>query len=125
MSIKINKKGTTRFVILTNKFAIKIPKLGIFPPKNKFYGKTISFLNGWLANRYEYKWSKSGVYGFLCPIQYSFLFSIIIIMKRADPVSDEEFISLDNNHFNFGGYEHKADSYGKINNKLVIVDYGN
>jgi len=101
--------------------AIKIPRIFV-KPDNGFYGKTIGFLNGWLANRYEYKWSKSQMYDFLCPVKYSFFFSMIIVMKRAETLSREEFFNL--NKFNFV-YEHKLDSYGKLDGKVVVVDYGN
>ena len=62
--MKIIKTGSTRLVILTDKYAIKIPRCCI-KSDNSFYGKTIGFLEGWLANRYEYKWYKSNVFDFL------------------------------------------------------------
>ena len=47
---------------------------------------------------------------------------MVIIMKKAEPISYEEFFEL--KQYNFA-YEHKIDSYGKINDKIYIVDYGN
>ena len=67
--MKLIKTGSTRLVILTDKYAIKIPRCCI-KPDNSFYGKIIGFLEGWLANRYEYKWYKSDLFDFLCPIEY-------------------------------------------------------
>ena len=119
--MKIIKTGSTRLVILTDKYAIKIPRCCI-KSDNSFYGKTIGFLEGWLANRYEYKWYKSNVFDFLCQVEYSFLFSMVIIMKKAEPISYDEFFEL--KQYNFA-YEHKVDSYGKINDKVYIIDYGN
>ncbi len=119
--MKLNNNGATRLVFLTENYAIKVPRCFI-KPNNSFYGKVIGFLEGWVANRYEYKWSNANIHDFLCKVEYSFLFSIIIIMKRATPLSDDEFKTQEKLNF---GYEHKQDSYGKIKNKLVIIDYGN
>jgi hypothetical protein len=119
--VKLINSGSTRLVLLVGQYAIKIPRCCI-KPDNKFYGKVIGLLEGWKANRYEYIWSKSNIHDFLCEVKYSFLFSLIIIMKKADKISRDEFFEL--KKFNFT-YEHKIDSYGKINNKIKVVDYGN
>jgi len=113
--------GSSRLVFLTENYAIKIPRCCV-KPDNSFYGRVIGFLEGWKANRYEYIWSKAKIYDFLCEVEYSLLFSMIIIMKRAKPLDRDEFFKLDT--FNFGGYEHKLDSLGKINDKVVVIDYG-
>jgi len=118
----INNNGDTRLVFVFDKYVVKVPRM-FSKPNNKFYGKVISFLNGWTANRNEYIWHKSNLYGYLCPIKYSFLFSLIIIMPKAEPLS--EYIYKNIRKRKFGGYEHKQDSYGLLNNKIVIVDYGN
>jgi len=117
--MKFINTGATRLVFLTKNYAIKIPR--VFIKTNKFYGNIISFLEGWKANRYEYKWSKSKIFDFLAPIEYSILFSMVIVMKRAQPMTETEFNNLEK--FNFG-YEHKQDSIGFIDNKPVILDYG-
>jgi len=109
----------TRHVFLIGAYAIKFPRITGHSP---FNGLIISFLEGWKANRYEYVWDRGNRLDFLCPVKASFLFSIILVMKRLEPISEEEFLSLDK--FNFGGYEHKQDSIGKHNNKFYILDYG-
>ena len=119
--MKLNNKGSSRLVFLTENYAIKIPRCCV-KPDNSFYGSVIGILEGWKANRYEYIWSKSKIYDFLCEVEFSFLFSLIIIMKNAKPLKREQFLKLEK--FNFC-YEHKEDSYGFIDNKIVIVDYGN
>jgi len=119
--MKILTNGSTRIVILIDQYAIKIPRC-CTKPDSEFYGGLINFLQGWLANRIEYKWSRSSIFDFLCDVEFSLLFSLIIIMKKAEKISEEEFFNIEK--FNFR-YEHKLDSYGKINNKIVVVDYGN
>ena len=118
--IELNNKGSSRLVFLTKNYAIKVPRCCV-KPDNGFYGKVIGFLEGWKANRYEYIWSKSKTFDFFCDVEYSFLFSIVIIMKRATPLDREQFLNLEK--FNFA-YEHKDDSYGIIDGETVIVDYG-
>lgn len=116
-------RGSTRLVILCGRWAMKIPY-----SKSGFYGYVHSVLCGWKANRDEYVWSKCNketqMYSFLCPVKYSFLFSMVIVMYRATPISCCNFKELDKQSFDFGGYEHKQDSFGKLNGEVVIVDYG-
>ena len=111
-------QGDTRIVLITKQYAIKIPK---FQNKN-FYGIIYTMLTGWIANRNEFLWHKSNIHNFFCPVKLSILFSFIIIMEKAIPINKKEFKNI--KKFNFGGYEHKISSYGKINGKIVIVDYG-
>jgi len=120
--MKFNNLGTTRVVFLIGKYAIKIPRCGI-PPSNSFYGKFMDLLEGWKGNRNEYIWSNAKIYDYLCPVRLSLFFSFIIVMDRAKSLTYKEFKNLEK--FNFGGYEHKRDSYGKVNNKIIVVDYGN
>lgn len=113
--------GSTRVVILTTNYAIKFPRC-CTKVDNKFYGRVVSLLSGWISNRHEYKWSNANVYDFLCKVEYSFLFSFIIVMKRAKPLTREQFYNLKQYDFI---YEHKLDSYGIVDNKIVVIDYGN
>ena len=117
--MKLINTGASRIVILLGQYAVKIPR--IIKPRCHFYGKLITFLQGWKANRAEYLWSKENIFPFLCAVKWSFLFSIVIVMKKASPITQEEYNKL--NMFNFG-YEHKLDSYGKVKGKIVVVDYG-
>lgn len=118
--MRLLRTGSTRAVLLTNKYAIKFP-IGVLCTDNTFYGRMHGILRGWLANRTEYKWSSYGEFTFLCPIKYSFLFSFVVVMPRVDPIPRDEFYNI--SPFNFS-YEHKLDSYGLFNNKVVVVDYG-
>ena len=121
--IKFINTGSTRLVFLVGKYAIKTPRCCI-KPDNKFYGKLMGFLQGWIGNRSEYIWSKSKIYPFLNPVRLSLFGSLIIVMDRADIISDDEFLLLNKNDFDFYGFEFKADSFGKVNNTIKVIDYG-
>ena len=122
--VKFINKGSTRLVFLVGRYAVKTPRCCI-KPDNSFYGKLLGFLQGWLGNRTEYIWSKSKIYPFLNPVRLSILGSLIIVMDRADEITEKEFHMLKEADFNFGGFEWKLDSFGKINNIVKVVDYGN
>lgn len=113
------KFGSARKVFLLGNYAVKVPRF----KTHKFNGVVFSVLQGWLHNRTEYNWSNSGLYDYLCPVKFSFFWSFIIIMPRGKELSKQEFDLLDK--FNYGGYEHKIDSFAKINDIIYIIDYGN
>ena len=102
-NFKFINTGSTRLVFLIGQYAIKIPRC-FTKVEDSFHGR---------------------LYDFLLPVKLSLLGSIIIIMKRAEPIVREEFLNLKEEDYNFRGYEFKEDSFGKINNKIFIVDYGN
>lgn len=118
LNIKI-KFGTTRTVFLVGKLAIKIP----------VFSEWRLFLQGLLANIQERTFSKTG-WPELCPVLFSIPGGWLVIMKRAEPISFEEFSA-----FNFSEFadkddytvpgEDKQDSLGKLDGKVVMVDYGN
>jgi len=113
----IIKKGTTRIAFIFKNWTIKVPRI-----KNDFYGRIYNFIVGCRHNRFEYIWSKSNIYKFLCPVIFSFLGSLVIIMPTVKELSNKEFKKL--TKYNFS-YEHKKDSYGRLENNIVVIDYGN
>lgn len=127
-SIEINKNGATRFVLLTQKWAIKIPRLDSYR----------SFLNGLLANEQEIVWSKIGDTRLLT-IEQSLPLGLLIIMPRVEPLSIKYQKLLENENVREMFYEIlfeftkspylipaeiKLDSFGEYNGKLVCIDYG-
>jgi len=90
---------------------------------NYFYGRVSNTLDGWSANRTEYKWSKLGDMNFLCKVRISLLFSFIIVMDRTNQITEQEFDELNMDDFNFG-FEKKLDSFGKDKHgNIIVVDY--
>ncbi len=115
-----NKRGITREVFLIGSYAIKIPKLK--------YGWH-KFLCGLLANMQETEFSKTG-WSELCPVTFSIPGGWLLIMRRARPLTLDEFLSFD--PFKFRDrpeytvpVEHKQDSFGILDGRIVAIDYGN
>lgn len=124
--------GCTRFVILTKKYAIKIPQ---------FKYKWRHFLQGLLANMQEISFSKINDER-LCPIKFYIPGGWLLVMPRCAPITEATFSTLDLTRFwpdesedyhpkntceraNYNApVENKIDSFGYYNNKIVAIDYG-
>jgi len=129
------RRGTTRVVFLTRRWAFKVPN-----PK-----EWRLFLHGMLANLQERKFGR-GYSEALCPVRWADPLGLLVVMPRAKPMkhdiwwvswmisgglrepiflqtSKEEpvFKDLDGNILPI---EAKIDSFGYLDGKLVVVDYG-
>ncbi len=85
--------GTTRFVILTKRYAIKLPYISF-----KKYGFT-NFLCGLLANINESQYTEiyENEYGVKhLPIIFHIGFGIMNVMRRIEPIKKEDFIKINN-----------------------------
>lgn len=127
-----HKYGCTRQVILTKKWAIKIPQ---------FHYEWKHFLLGLLANMQEIRLSKTKD-DRLCPIKFYIPGGWLVIMPRCEMINRNEFMKLDIKRFwpdntedyhpdnecnraNFNApVENKQDSFGHYNGKIVAIDYG-
>ena len=110
--------GTTRVVFLINQFAIKIPTIVEFR----------LFLCGLLANMQEVQFSKTK-WEELCSVVFYLPFGLMVIMKRATPLTREQYDSFDIDEFRekpnyVVPVENKMDSFGILDGKIVAVDYG-
>ncbi len=112
MEIKTN--GVTRLVILTKRYAIKVPN---------FLNGWRMFLTGLLCNMHEKMWSDTK-WPELCPIVFAVWGGWFVIMKKARPLTDEEWDSLDCDKFSLTPVESKRCSFGVLDGKIVAVDYG-
>jgi hypothetical protein len=120
--ITIERRGVTRIVILTNRYAIKIPKPKIWN----------HFLRGILANISEkrtWRWN-SGEYeeGFshlLCPVVWCSWGGWILVMERARPLSraDWEWVTVPEHKKHFPG-DDTMSNYGWMEGRVVKIDYG-
>lgn len=110
--------GTHRTVYLLGRYAFKFPALAEWR----------LFLCGLLANMQEVTFSRAG-WPELCPVVFALPGGFLNVMKRADPLTRDEFLNL-----NFKAFvekpeyhvpvENKLDSFGKVNGQIVAVDYG-
>ena len=119
------KRGSTRIVFLIGNWAIKIPN----------FAEWRLFLHGLLGNMQEKRFS---IYPEICPIIFSIRGGFMNIAKRARELSEEEFereilgkckctqtsvIFIDENYRKLR-IEKKASSFGWLDGKIVIIDYG-
>lgn len=83
---------------------------------------------GLLGNMQEVQFSKLNSTK-ICPVMFNLPLGFFLIARKAEPLTREEFFNLDvlkwkiENNF-IVPVENKFDSFGKIDGKIVAVDYG-
>lgn len=114
------KLGTTRIVWLIGNYAIKFPRI-----YHKFKGhRWKMFLRGILANLDENFWWKCAYKkDKLCPVKFMFPLGLILVMKRAEPLTENEYNSLNINEFKDLPMDNKIINFGKIEGRVVLIDY--
>ncbi len=109
--------GTTRLVLLTRCYAIKLPR----PTSWRL------FLHGLLANMQERQFSRTG-WPELCPVTLSIPGGWLIVMPRCEPyerrMADAEYVLFTEKADYVVPVENKPDSFGLLHGRLVAVDYG-
>ena len=110
--------GATRTVLLIGRYAIKVPRCSSWR----------TFLNGLLANMQERQFARTG-WPELCPVLASLPGGWLLVMPRAAPMSDAEWCDFEPEAFcETESYtlpvEHKQDSFGLLDGRVVAVDYG-
>ena len=128
------KKGTTRGVLLTKRYAIKVPLLFTNTRKDK----ASIFIQGWFSNRIEYKIGKFLSKERFAPVLLSLFGSLVIVMPRCETLFEKEFnsnlsliegIKADLKYAypyydtTNGGYN-DIYNYGRLNGNIVLLDYG-
>lgn len=118
-----NRAGVSREVFLVGPWATKLPKLTY---------RWRNFLWGLLANMQERDYYTTECAG-LCPVVWAAPGGFVVVMKRARPLTEQEWEDFDVDAF-FNEYEvhanliipaeMKRDSFGWYNGKIVAVDYG-
>lgn len=117
------ERGATRIVILTRRWAIKLP--------TPVYGWR-NFLYGLLANMQERMFARTG-WPELCPVLFSLPGGWIVVMPRCEPYPpagewtdppEQWWRGFTEREDYVVPVEHKADSLGYLNGRIVAVDYG-
>lgn len=126
--MKVNRSGGTRIVILTEGLALKFPRINSWK----------HFVQGMLSNMTEGQWKDYGN-RHLCPIKYSNRFGLLVIMVRAQEVTDKEKFEEDLSQLledeskgidpyelgtDFFEYDGLPKNFGYIDGRLVKIDYG-
>lgn len=114
--IEIDRSGANRIVLLTRRYAIKLPRAG----------NVRLFLYGLLNNINE---AKSSHQPGRCPVVARLPFGLAIVMPRVVPISRSQW---PNTRIDAAELcrsqsicaELKPDSFGWLEDKLVVVDYG-
>lgn len=120
--MRIIRSGATRTVILTWRYAIKVPSLrGIGLDGRSMRGRMASFAAGLLSSQSERTWC--GFYGDdVAPVLHSWLGGIVQIYPRARPVTEDDtwrFPQLDPSP----GDGDKPENFGVLRRRIVWVDY--
>lgn len=124
--MKLIKTGGTRLVILTKNYAIKLPR---------FYSWK-SFLTGMICNISENEFSKMN-HENLCPVKYGNSIGLIVIMHRAELISDDGIFKIEMNklqksiedddcpelYFDFFEYDGLMKNFGFFDGRFVKIDY--
>ena len=113
------KQGSTRNVFLTERYAIKVPRLVEWK----------LFLHGLLANMQEANFWKNLKSDRLCPVLFAAPGGFLVVMARAAEFSRSDHEELDYDAFVDAGdwivpVEDKQDSFGWHDGRVVAIDYG-
>lgn len=120
--MKVNRKGVTRVIIELDTVVIKIPKPWIWN----------HFLRGILANinerrTWEYNSGKyeKGISHLLCPVLWTSWGGWILVMRRAVPLSREDWdVVTISEHVKYFPGDDTLSNYGWLNARPVKFDYG-
>lgn len=121
-------KGWTRIALMSKNHVVKIPNvLGNRQTQDSAY---VLFLCGLIKNVRQSKTSKCNklVENKLCPVTFACPGGLFLIMKRATPMNEDQFMNLDYYAFVSGNSykiqcEKKCNSFGYYGGKPVVVDY--
>lgn len=114
------EKGLTRTVIVTEKYAIKIPSLSSWQ----------LFIAGILSNIQERKFSKKK-YPELLPVLFSDPFGFFVVMPKVDlyytnymPLNADLYLKTVLHDDYCIPAENKSGTFGIYKDKRVVIDYG-
>lgn len=117
-------RGASRVVVLIGRYAFKFPSGSLAA-----YGTWHGLMNGMQANIQESIFFRAYQHPRLCPVVVSIPFGVCNIMRRAVPyrhiMPDDTFrLFVDAGTFVIP-CENKMDSFGYLDGRTVVVDYGN
>lgn len=127
--MRLCREGVTRIVLLVGPWALKFPRFG--------YGYAMG-LRGLLCNLQERAIWTLG-WPQLCPVLWAFPGGWLLVMRRARPLTEDEWQALDFEAFRWHRkteikgermvegcvpVENKHDSFGIVDGRVVAVDYG-
>lgn len=117
----IVRRGITRTVVLTRRYAIKLPSLRSYG--QGLEGRLWSIARGLLANQSEKEWAGyEANRGLVCPVLRSWLGGLTQVYPRCAPLrGDEAEADLPRLDPNPG--DDKPTNFGWLNGRIVRIDY--
>lgn len=123
--MKIIRRGISRTVFLVGRYAVKVPSFRGHV-HGDMRGRIAGFARGVLDNQAEYLWHDfEGWQGKVAPVLHSWLFGVVQVYPRCAPldvVDDEEGRAtlplLDPDPGDV-----KVDNFGRLNGRIVRIDY--
>jgi len=109
--------GVFRRVILTERFAVKVPRI-------------CNVLAGMRCNRWEREmwgtWRPVFRWENLCPIYFADPFGLVVVMPRTEqPVTFAEVVgATSHNYYPDMTSETKPEDFGRIGGEVLALDYG-
>jgi hypothetical protein len=121
------KRGITRTVLLTRRYAIKVPSLRGHC-EGGIRGRLAGLACGILANQSESQWSSfEGWRGGVAPVLQSWLGGMVQVYPRCDPLPDVvqgSYVgAVPLPRLDPDPGDHKADNYGLLAGRIVRIDY--
>lgn len=128
----IIRRGITRTVVLTRRYAIKLPSLRRYG--SGLAGLLWSVSRGILANQSEAEWWHNAMPDqkpMLCPVLHSWIGGIVNIYPRCEPYTVDEVTELAMFTREYRPLpdldpqpgDVKPDNYGWLDGRLVVLDY--
>ena len=113
------KKGDSRVYLFLGNYVWKFP--------NIFKGWS-SFLRAMIENLNERKLINGG-WNCLCPIVFSDILGLLVIMKRAESISAETYVDYKLSNYLIDQHlqnyvADKVSSFGLYKGRIVVVSYG-
>lgn len=122
MSLLEIRRGVTRTVILTKRYAIKVPRL-----KDCKGYRAWTFVRGWAANMSEVDWTGYATKDEkpqVCPVLKSYLGGIINVYPRAEVVTDEAVMYEEHGKMWFSTpADIHLGNFGWLDGNFVWLDY--
>jgi hypothetical protein len=121
------KHGCTRTTFLLGNYAVKVPMI---------FSEFRMFLLGLIHNQEEKRWSRPEYHQHLNPVLFSVAGGWLNVYRRAEALTDDQFTAFDYHYFtnyacrvggecvNLGFVEHKQDSFGTVDGRILAIDYG-
>ncbi|GAA4439343.1 hypothetical protein [Phytohabitans houttuyneae] len=123
MSTLLVRHGITRTVILTRRYAIKVPSLR-GGSTGGVRGRLQAFAWGVLANQAEYQWHEYEPWaGKVAPVLRSWLWGLVQVYPRCVALTEREWGTLQFPRLDPDPGDHKPDNYGWLGGRIVRIDY--